>query len=1535
MKKCYGHIFCILLCTNFLFGQLETSKWYFGNQAGLNFVTNPPTILTNGAMTATFGCASVSDATGSILFYSNGTTVWNKFHNVMANGNSIPILSSYAGSNLIIKQPGNANIYYMFTIAGSPGPCDLTYSIIDMNLAAGSGSVTTKGAVLISNIVAYPHLTATRHCNSSDVWIVTHLNNTSNTFMSFLLTAAGLNLVPVSSSAGSFQSGTSGEGSIRISPNGNKLCLVRQALTGTSVELFDFDKTSGTVFNPQALLVSAGGNMRTSEFSPDGTKLYAARTGTLFGSHILQWDLCAGSNTAIVASCYTVTNSPFLKGDLQLASNGKIYCARFSQQQLGVINNPNNAATACNYIDTGQSLGSATCNFGLPNFMNTAFQEFPTIPGFTHTISAQPCMTAWFNAPAITQTLPAQFCSGYTLGSVLWDFGDPLSGAANSSALSNPSHFYSSVGVYNVKLMLNYGCGNIDTLSQTIQVQQSCVSLNSFSINCSNLGSATVNVSGGIGPFSYTWLPNASNASVATNLIPGSYSVSIFDIGANLNYTSSVVFNPPIPLTGSVTATNSFVCSGQNTGTATVMNISGGSGTQNYLWSNGAITYTNPSPTNLTAGQWSVTVTDALTACQINSVFTITQPPALTLNIATSSPTTCAGTSITFTATNSGGTLGAGPGYTYTWVAGPATDTHTVSEMIAGTFIYTVNSQDGNNCLSSQTIAVDFLPNPTLSVSNVSICPLEIGTLTVSGATTYTWHVPTALSMTGSSFTQSPVSSTQYTVVGSALSCTSSSLAAIIVKPIPNPFISHNSPLCENQNLLFSVSNGTAAVWSGPSAFTSAAINNTLTTANPNQSGIYAATITAINSCTASSSVSLTIKPLPSFSISPSSSSICANTTSVTLSISSSTLTSASNYSWSPNTGLSASNGTLVNAFPPATTVYTVTGTLNGCTAKAETTVHVVPPPNLTGQLSSPTLCSQAFNGSPNTITLSAGGASMYTLVTIPDMLNSNPGGPVAALTSIPPYSGPGTATLSGSNGVCTVTTSLTFTVLPNPTVTVNNYTPVICAGETFTYTNQGATTYTWSSSTPGSTLYSNGGVAVASPSINSVFSVFGGSVGCNSALQTTSITVNPLPIVNISPNPLRLCLGDTAGLFAQGNGTSFTWYPPYGLTSYTTQQVGTYINQNQQYTVVATLNNCSNTAIGHVTVLPLPLATLQALKDAVCLNDYIHLKGGGGMVYTWKTPLNALVHGPELYLKASGMALAGTYTLQVSDANACVGYSTHPVAVHNLPQGYLIPEQVEFCVPYCNSFTFVPSAQSLITQAGPWSMNNFIYSGPSFTTCFSKTGEYNISGAIQDAFNCRNVVSLSVIGRPKPTAAFYITPENPVEGLDEVSFVNVTSNIIGYSWQSAGSYSTPLGMTNLNWMSFKSEEEYPAYVFEEAGVYGLMLMVKNEFNCWDTVMHTIKVESDFAAYIPNAFTPNGDGLNDTFYPVLRGVKKFDLQIFDRWGELIFKSTELGTLWDGTFKGQECKQDIYTYKLVLLTTKREEKIYSGQLSLIR
>lgn len=99
--------------------------------------------------------------------------------------------------------------------------------------------------------------------------------------------------------------------------------------------------------------------------------------------------------------------------------------------------------------------------------------------------------------------------------------------------------------------------------------------------------------------------------------------------------------------------------------------------------------------------------------------------------------------------------------------------------------------------------------------------------------------------------------------------------------------------------------------------------------------------------------------------------------------------------------------------------------------------------------------------------------------------------------------------------------------------------------------------------------------------------------------------------------------------------------------------------------------------------------------------------------------------------------------------------------------------------------------------------------------------------------------------------------------------------------------------------------------------------------------MKAIKIESDYNFYVPNAFTPNDDNLNDVFYPMIHGVKFYEISIFDRWGRKIFGSSDLALGWDGTYNGQRCKDDVYVWKIKVSTLAGEEKSYNGHVTLFR
>jgi PKD repeat protein len=527
-------LFTLLLISSITFtkAQNEYSKWYFGQLAGLDFTSAPPTLLINGAMISTEGCASISDANGNILFYTNGATIYNSMHTAMANGSGLLGHNSSTQAALIVKQPGNNTIYYVFTtdqLGGAFGAC---YNIVDMSLAAGLGSVTVKNATLYTPTCEKQ--VAVRHCNGKDIWVVSHEFN-SNNFISYQLTSAGLNPNPITSNIGDIITGVAGAstvGQMKISPNGKKLgtATYTSSANGTGgYHLYDFDAATGIVSNSLTLLndVSAYG----LEFSPDGTKLYGVKGAN--NSVIYQWNICVPSNSAIVASQYSFSVNTFMRAT-QLGIDGKIYVAS-SSSSIHLINNPNASGAGMNFLLNNLNITPKICQQGFPNNINPYTKPAP-LP-FSNTVSC--------NNVSFAAVLPT-FSSGctstpYPPGGYLWDFGEPASGTANNSNLNNPTHLYANTGTYTVSLILFNPCTN-DTVKKVIIINTLGPKPNvagTFTI-CKG-DKYTYTASGGS---TYNWSNNSTAATVALNPTQTTvYSVSSSSNGCTLSKSFTVTVN--------------------------------------------------------------------------------------------------------------------------------------------------------------------------------------------------------------------------------------------------------------------------------------------------------------------------------------------------------------------------------------------------------------------------------------------------------------------------------------------------------------------------------------------------------------------------------------------------------------------------------------------------------------------------------------------------------------------------------------------------------------------------------------------------------------------------------------------------------------------------------------------------------------------------------------------------------------------------------------------------------------------------------
>ena len=433
----------LILSIQFCIAQNKRANiWYFGTFAGIDFNSGSAVASNNSAMSATEGCATMCDTSGSLMFYTNGFNVWDRNHNQMPNGSGLLGGSSSSQSSLIVPDPGNFNQYYIFTTA-SDNSGGLTYSMVDMTLNSGNGDVTTLNTPLVTPVGE--KLTGFQKPGSNDIWVLTHEWGTAN-FYAYLVTAAGLN-APVISTSGQVHTGPDNAiGYMKISPNGDKLCLAQSR--NNNFELFDFDANTGIVSNP--IILPATAFTYGIEFSRDGLLLYAAE----FNNKIYQFDLSLGTPAAIIASRQLVGQAFGIEiGALQMAPDGKIYVAKNSSTFCGVINDPSVLGSGCNYVDNGFSISPNQGIEGLPNFIQSIFTQAPALP------------VALFNTPD-NHICPGT-CTDFTNLSVngtsyLWSF----QGANPSTSTDvNPTNIcYNTPGTYAVELITTNAVGS-DTLT--------------------------------------------------------------------------------------------------------------------------------------------------------------------------------------------------------------------------------------------------------------------------------------------------------------------------------------------------------------------------------------------------------------------------------------------------------------------------------------------------------------------------------------------------------------------------------------------------------------------------------------------------------------------------------------------------------------------------------------------------------------------------------------------------------------------------------------------------------------------------------------------------------------------------------------------------------------------------------------------------------------------------------------------------------------------------------------------------------------
>jgi WD40 repeat protein len=325
IKKIFFLSLIVLLTCHYSKAQKQANNWLFGMYGWISFNSGAPQALSGGQFSNLEGSASISDANGKLLFYTNGISVWNNRHFTMPNGSDLMGSPSSTQSAVIVPSPSDKNQYYVFTIDDCIDSLayGFRYSIVDMTLSNGLGDVTTKNQLLHS--MTTEKITAVMHQDNQSIWVVTH-GYKNNEFYSYLLTKSGIQFKPVVSTVGSIHYGSllssdvcgslgSARGYMKTSPDGKRIAL---AVTRSDfVEIFDFDNTTGRVSNPSKIKIKEPYGL---EFSPDGSLLYIGGWKDLpIQASLFQIDLTNNHITTLMAA------PDFEFGAVQVGPDQKLY----------------------------------------------------------------------------------------------------------------------------------------------------------------------------------------------------------------------------------------------------------------------------------------------------------------------------------------------------------------------------------------------------------------------------------------------------------------------------------------------------------------------------------------------------------------------------------------------------------------------------------------------------------------------------------------------------------------------------------------------------------------------------------------------------------------------------------------------------------------------------------------------------------------------------------------------------------------------------------------------------------------------------------------------------------------------------------------------------------------------------------------------------------------------------------------------------------------------------------------------------------
>jgi gliding motility-associated-like protein len=1106
----------------------------------------------------------------------------------------------------------------------------------------------------------------------------------------------------------------------------------------------------------------------------------------------------------------------------------------------------------------------------------------------------------------VSQTNPP--CTGGGTGSitVAGSGGTPNYSYKLNTSPYQASGVYTNLapGNYTIKVRDANNC--VTTINVTI-VQPSIPTgsvLSQTDVDCFGNANGVLNFQGANGTAPYTFSINggAFASNPFNGLAAGNYNITVKEAnGCTGSFTATV--NQPNALSLAITNQNNIDCFGASNGDVTV---TASNGTAPYNYTLGANSNTTGVFTNLPVGNNSFTVTDNH-GCTANVVANITQPASgIGSLIVVQTNVLCSGTNTgSFTLQ---GNNGVAP-YSFT-LNGNTNSTGTFNNLAAG--IYNVTVTDASGCTHIQVVNLNSPNALNASIASqtaVSCFGGNNASLTVTainGTNPYNFNLGSTNNSTG---IFNNLSAGSYNVIVSDQNGCSYTQPVTIIQPtaaLSSAIANQTNVTCfggNNGTVAITASNGTA-----PYTYQMGAITNSTGQFNTLASGAFTVLITDNNSCTVNQNVTITQPASLNGATISQTAVACFGNNTGQIQITGMGGTAPYSYSLgaSSNSTGSFSNLTAGNYN------FTITDN-NSCTYNYAATI-AQPTAALSASVASQTdvLC---FNGSNGSVTINASNGTpsyQYGLTGTALAANSTISGLSAGNYSI---------TVQDLNG-CTV--SLNATIIQPPsavTSTIISTNDVLCFGN-----NTGAIT-----------IQANNGVAPFSYTIGTstnTTGVFNNLVAGtyninisdnNGCLANNTTTINgPTAALNVTipthVNPTCNGFNNGSANTIVSGGTNASGYTyAWNTTPVQNGAVATNLAAGT-YTVTVTDDNlCVQTANVTLTEPNFQLMTNAAVTicdgETTTLNAS-SVQGAPPVTYTWTNMNNgSILSGSSINPSPSATV---NYSVVATDNNGCLTTpSVVTINVNPLPVAAFTEDVTAGCQPLCVNFVATPTLPNTIWD---WDFGDTqIGNGPLAINCFKNEGIYTVSLTATSDKGCSSTFQksdlIAVLNIPK--ALFTAEPKETTLSNPLINFINQSTGADNFTWRFGDNQT--------------SSEFEPNHSYTETGNYCIWMIAENAFGCIDSTQECIKIKSNFTMYIPNSFTPNDDGNNDIFIPLLQAVKDYEMNIYNRWGLKVFTSKQIDIGWNG---GNE-PVGAYNYVIQLTTITGEQKIYSGSITLYR